>query len=68
MAEHRVEAIRVVLHCRREGQARKLGQAGVANRRSKTQVAQFFEAYLGRHALVLFEGIIPHLGRTDQMI
>jgi hypothetical protein len=68
MVEHRVEVIRVVLHRREEGQASKVRQTGAMNRRPKTQIAQLLEAFLGRHTLILLEGVVPRLGRTGKMI
>ena len=68
MAEHGIEASRVVLHRGGERKAGEFGQSGVTNRRPELQIAQLLETVPGGHALILLQGIIPCLVHTSQMI
>ena len=68
MAEHDVEASRVVLHHGGELKAGEFRQSGVTNRRPELQIAQLLEMVLGGHALILLQGVIPSLCHTSQMV
>ena len=68
MAQHHIKAVGVLLHHSQEGEPGELGQAGPTNRWPEAEIAELLEALPAGHALVLFQCIIPSLGRADQMI
>jgi hypothetical protein len=68
IAEHRIEAVGVILNCRKERQPGELGQSGAMNCWPKAKIAQLLETFPGRHTLILLEGVVPYLGRTGKMI
>lgn len=68
MAEHRVIAVRILLDRGLERQAGKLGQPRALRWRSEAKLAQFVEAFLGWHALVLLQRIIPRQSSATEMV
>lgn len=68
MAQHRVEAINVVLDRGRELKAAQLGKAGALDSRTEPLVAQLLQAIPWQHPLVLLEGVIPRLRRAHQVV
>ena len=61
MAQDGVVALGVVLHGGEERQTCQLGQASALYSRPKAEGAEFPEALPVRHALVLFQGVVPCL-------
>jgi hypothetical protein len=68
MAQHRVEAVGVVLDGRRELEASEIHQTRAANGWPELEMAELLEARLGRHPLILLDGEVPCLGRTCQVV
>lgn len=68
MAQHRIEVFGILLDCSQEGKLGELGQVGAMNRQPKAKIAELLEVLPARHALVLFQRIIPSLCRADQMV
>jgi hypothetical protein len=68
MAQHRVEAVRVVLDGGVELDAVELSQAGAVHRRAKLNVAQLLEALPRRAILILPQGEVPGLGGSPEVV
>jgi hypothetical protein len=68
MAQHRIEAVGVVLDGGGEREASQLRQTRTANGWPELEMAELLEARPGRHPLVLLDGEVPCLGRTCQVI
>lgn len=62
MADQGVEALLVILDGNSEGQAYQLSKPIGAYGWTEAEAAEFQEALPGRHALILFQGIVPRLG------
>jgi hypothetical protein len=68
MAQHRVEAVGVVLDGGGELEPSQLRQTRAANCWPELEMAELLEALPGRHPLVLLDGEVPCLGRTRQVV
>jgi len=68
MAKDGVEAVRVVLYRREEGQPRELSQPCALCRWPETKLAQAAEALPGGHALILLQCVVPCLRGAAKMI
>ena len=68
MAKDGVEAVRVVLYRREEGQPRELSQPCALCRWPETKLAQAVEAVPGGHAHILIQCVVPCLRGAAKMI
>jgi hypothetical protein len=68
MAQHRIEAVGVVLDGRRELEPSEFRQARAAHGWTKLEMAQLLETIPSWHPLVLLDGEVPCLGRTREVV
>ena len=68
MTKDIIVAFGVVRHRRSEGQPGKLRQVGALRWRTETELAQLAKPLPGRHAFILFEGVVPGLCRPTEMV
>jgi hypothetical protein len=68
MAQHRVEAVGVVLGGRRELEPSELRQARATHGWTKLEMAQLLEPIPVRHPLVPLDGEIPCLDRPSEVV